>query len=195
MSQFELLFGFYGLLLGLGVAELAGGFSRVYDRRSVERIGGLGPGLAALLICDLLTFWLAAWRFRDWSMDYTLALAGSVIGLTYYFAASQVFPREGSAEPAEARAFSHRRVVVICLGGINLVVFVIPSIARFSGSPSLGGGWNLAVNLIYIALLAWIYFARSQRRAALATWTTIPFLIFVGANLELPFAAFIEELF
>lgn len=31
MSAFEFLFSFYGLLLGLSIAELAGGFSRVWD--------------------------------------------------------------------------------------------------------------------------------------------------------------------
>lgn len=185
MSQFELLFGLYGLLLGLGVAELAGGFSRTYDRRTAEPIGWLAPGLAALLICDLFTFWLAAWRFRDWPMEYPLALGGGVIGLTYYFACTQVFPREGSIEPPEARAYAHRRTVMACLIAINIVVFVVPSFFRmvdqaFAATVVL----SVAANLVYLALLGLIVLAGSPRRAAQATWATVIFLIAVGSNLE-----------
>ncbi len=195
MSQFELLFGLYGLLLGLGIAELAAGFSRVYDRRAVEPIGWLAPGLAALLICDLFTFWLAAWRFRDWPMEYPLALAGGAVGLTYYFACTQVFPRDESTEPAEARAFAHRRTVVFCLVAINLLVFVMASVWRvFDQDFAARAVATVVINLIYLALLACIYVARSPQRAAYASWTAALFLILMGAGLHRRAADFLETM-
>ena len=63
MSAFEFFFSFYGLLLGLSVAELVGGFSRVLHERQRVRFGWLTPLLAVFVALDLATFWNQAWRF------------------------------------------------------------------------------------------------------------------------------------
>ena len=46
MSAFEFFFSFYGLLLGLSVAELVGGFARVRHERHRVRFGWVTPLLA-----------------------------------------------------------------------------------------------------------------------------------------------------
>lgn len=180
MSQFEFLFSLYGLLLGLGVADLASGFSRAYDKRKTQPIGWLAPGLSALLICDLLTFWLAAWRYRDWEVTYFLALGAAAVGLTYYFAASQVFPREGSAESANAHAMSRRKLVAASVFIINAVVFFVPMIVRlFQGDADAPPG--ALVNALYAAILAWIALAPTPRQAAVAAWSGVASLIVAAA--------------
>ncbi|WEZ85853.1 hypothetical protein P6U16_22910 (plasmid) [Rhizobium sp. 32-5/1] len=47
MSEaFGFMFAFYGLLLGLAVAEIASGFSRAYDERHKRRLGIIAPSSA-----------------------------------------------------------------------------------------------------------------------------------------------------
>lgn len=178
MSQFEFLFSLYGLLLGLGVADLASGFSRAYDKRRAQPIGWLAPGLAALLICDLLTFWLGAYRYRDLEVTYYLTLAATVVGLIYYFAASQVFPREGSGEAADDHAMARRRLIALSIFAINLAVFFVPSAFGWAAGASDGLIVNVA-NASYAAILIWLFFAPTRRQAAFAAWLGVAFLVIV----------------
>ena len=46
MSAFEFFFSFYGLLLGLSVAELVGGFARVLHERERIRVALRRAGVA-----------------------------------------------------------------------------------------------------------------------------------------------------
>ncbi|MES2043704.1 MAG: hypothetical protein V4475_07490 [Pseudomonadota bacterium] len=53
MSQFELVFAVYGLLLGLAIAEVLGGFSRALKLKrgtKAVRIGWLTPLLGVLVV-------------------------------------------------------------------------------------------------------------------------------------------------
>ncbi len=179
LSQFEFLFSLYGLLLGLGVAELANGFSRVYDKRKIQPIGWLAPGLAALLVSDLLTFWLTAWRYRDWDVTYLLTFGATAVGLVYYFAASQVFPREGSDISANDHAMSRRRLLALSIFAINLAVFFIPAIIRmFEEDFSTSSVRSNALNAVYASILVWIAFAPNKKWAAVAAWCGVAFFVF-----------------
>ena len=55
MSEFEYFFSFYGLLLGLTVAEVAVGFANAIDAHKQRPIGRLTPLLAILAI----TTWMS----------------------------------------------------------------------------------------------------------------------------------------
>ncbi|WP_333592239.1 hypothetical protein [Brevundimonas sp.] len=131
MSAFEFFFSFYGLLLGLSVAELVGGFARVLHERQRVRFGWLTPLLAVFVAVDLATFWNQAWRFfRDAPFNPALLLVGLVIASTFYIAASVTFPRV-SAEGVETRIdldehfWSHRRVVFGCVLAANALVWAL----------------------------------------------------------------------
>lgn len=131
MSAFEFFFSFYGLLLGLSVAELVGGFARVLHERQRVRFGWLTPLLAVFVAVDLATFWNQAWVFfRGAPFNPALLLIGLVIAATFYVAASVTFPRV-SAEGVEARIdldehfWSHRRVVFGCVLAANAIVWLL----------------------------------------------------------------------
>jgi len=131
MSAFEFFFSFYGLLLGLSVAELVGGFARVLHERQRVRFGWLTPLLAVFVAVDLATFWNQAWRFfRDAPFNPALLLVGLVIASTFYIAASVTFPRV-SAEGVETRIdldehfWSHRCVVFGCVLAANALVWAL----------------------------------------------------------------------
>ena len=131
MSAFEFFFSFYGLLLGLSVAELVGGFSRVLHERHRVRFGWLTPLLAVFVAVDLATFWNQAWRFfRGAPFNPALLLIGLVIAATFYVAASITFPRV-TAEGVETRIdlddhfWAHRRVVFGCVLAANAMVWML----------------------------------------------------------------------
>lgn len=65
MEPFELVFATLGLLLGLTITEVLGGFARVLklkrSERAMVRVGWLTPLLGLFVILDLTTFWSLAW--------------------------------------------------------------------------------------------------------------------------------------
>lgn len=131
MSAFEFFFSFYGLLLGLSVAELVGGFARVLHERERVRFGRLTPMLAVFVALDVATFWSQAWViFRGAPFSLALFSAGLVIAATFYVAASVTFPRL-TAEGVHDRVdldehfWRHRRLVFGCIAGANAVVVVL----------------------------------------------------------------------
>lgn len=131
MSAFEFFFSFYGLLLGLCVAELVGGFARVLHERERVRFGWLTPLLAVFVALDVATFWNQAWViFRGAPYNYALLIVGLVIAATFYVAASVTFPRvvaEGSDRriDLDAHFWAHRRLVFGCVLAANLIVGVL----------------------------------------------------------------------
>lgn len=130
LSAFEFFFSFYGLLLGLSVAELAGGFSRVLHRRRAVRFGWLTPPLAVFVAVDIVTFWNQAWvifRFAPYNM--ALMVVGLVVAAVFYVAASVTFPGRGAVESTSSdlddHFWAHRRTVFLCVLIANLVVVVV----------------------------------------------------------------------
>lgn len=96
MSPFELVFAVYGLLLGLAIAEVLGGFSRTLKLKRGTRpvkIGWLTPLLGLLVILDLTSFWVIAWEVREQIAANYLTLIGvlTIVGI-YYLAATLIFP-------------------------------------------------------------------------------------------------------
>ena len=127
MSAFEFFFSFYGLLLGLSVAALVGGFANVLHERQRIHFGWLTPLLAIFVAVDIATFWNQAWViFRGAPFNLALLVMSLVIAATFYVAASITFPRV-SAEGDEtldlnAHFWRHRRMVLTCVMLANLIV-------------------------------------------------------------------------
>ncbi|HTU13540.1 MAG TPA: hypothetical protein VMG08_21805 [Allosphingosinicella sp.] len=103
MSPFELVFAVFGLLLGLAIAEVLGGFSRALKlKRGAKgvRIGWLTPLLGLFVILDLTTFWIVAYDARAYlRADYITLTAVLVIVGIYYLAATLIFPEDPEAWP------------------------------------------------------------------------------------------------
>lgn len=159
MSAFEFFFSFYGLLLGLSVAELVGGFARVLHERERIRFGWLTPALALFVAIDIATFWNQAWViFRGAPFNTFLLIVSLSIAATFYVAASVTFPRvsaEGAHEriDMDAHFWAHRKLVFGCILGANLIVAVMviilaqadPGFAKLASSVSLWTGVTIFV--------------------------------------------------
>lgn len=171
MSAFEFFFSFYGLLLGLSVAELVGGFSRVLHERQRVRFGWLTPLLALFVAVDLVTFWNQAWVFfRGAPFNPVLLLLGLVIASTFYIAASVTFPRV-SAEGVETRIdlddhfWAHRGLVFGCVLAANAMVWLLLGALALS-DPAWAAVWTprIIVGVVVFAICTSVAaFARSRR--------------------------------
>ena len=119
MDSFNFVFSLFGLLLGLALAEVLGGFGAAIQERHKIRIGWLTPLLGLLVAFDLTTFWAWAWYSRKVVPAHSVVLLGTlVVTALYYLAAKLVFPQDREEWPDfDLYYFKHSRWVI---GGILL---------------------------------------------------------------------------
>ncbi len=103
MTPFELVFAVYGLLLGLAIAEVLGGFAKALKLKrggKAVRVGWLTPLLGIVVVLDLTSFWLLAWEAQPQIRANYLTLVSvlAIVGI-YYLAASLIFPDEPGEWP------------------------------------------------------------------------------------------------
>ncbi|MDI1279950.1 MAG: hypothetical protein ACI9YM_000984 [Brevundimonas sp.] len=138
MSAFEFFFSFYGLLLGLSVAELVAGFARVLHRRKAVRFGWLTPLLAVFVAVDIVTFWNQTWViFRFAPFNMALLVVGLAVAAVFYVAASVTFPGHDTRDAStdlDDHFWAHRRTVFICVLIANLII-----VAVFFANAALSG--------------------------------------------------------
>jgi len=162
MSNFEFVFSLFGLLLGLALAEVLGGFGTAIQSRRKVRIGWLTPLLGLLVAMDLTSFWMVAWSARDLVPPTYASLLGGllVIGL-YYFVARITFPHEASEWPDyDDYYFEHRKWV---LGGVVLCnLIALGFLVALGDNPlrSEASRWALAA---FIPALFAAMFVRDRR--------------------------------
>jgi len=145
MSNFEFVFSLFGLLLGLALAEVLGGFGTAIQLRRKVRIGWLTPLLGALVALDVTSFWMIAWDVRDLVPVHYISLLGGlfIIGL-YYLIARITFPHDFYEWPdLDTHYFEHRQWV---LGGMVLVNLIAVGALMALGAHPLEGAasrWSL----------------------------------------------------
>jgi hypothetical protein len=185
MDRFSFFFAFYGLLLGLAVAEQLtafGAFVRARGFKGIEPQTGLLSLFVFICICAT---WLDAWAsLRTVTLNFA-GLAGPVLVATgLYLVASVVFPREAADFDAMADYYARRkRFVVGLLLALEFVVnltFLHVFRDALQHHPAVFWGWhlpyNVAIKLAYIGL----FFARSRR-------ANIAFIILLLALFLLPY--------
>lgn len=95
MNNFELFMAFYGLLLGLAVAELMSGFANLARAKDRPKIGIITPVLGLVIFLSIMTSLLDAFRKLQ---EVEVSLIGfalpTLIGLAYFVAAAAAVPRD-----------------------------------------------------------------------------------------------------
>lgn len=130
MGPFDYLFSFYGLLLGIAVANVAIGFADMW--RDCERIevGTCPPLLACIVLLGGMNVWLTTWQTRH---DVTLSgwqmLAAAGIALPYVFVSRAMFPgQEKEPELSLEEHYLKHRVLILAILTIPPVVSVISKV-------------------------------------------------------------------
>jgi hypothetical protein len=162
MDKFSFFFAFYGLLLGLAVAELLGGFARTVRAKAVRKIDAqtaLAGLLTFLLICAT---WVDAFdRFKDVSLDFGGLWAPILTGTAYFLAATVIFPTDDDQYGRMPEYFMERKrfVVAMLLAAETFVnvTFFDAYVAAFHQRPVAFWlflvPYNFAINGAFIALL------------------------------------------
>ena len=124
MSSFEVYFSFFGLLLGLSVAQVANGIGHALVARKSITFGWLTPLLAIFVLLDISSFWVWAWGGREViDVDYASIHVGLIVTIAYYVAAVLLFPLpSGNWEKLDEHYWSNKRLVV---GGIMLANAIV----------------------------------------------------------------------
>ena len=169
MSNFEFVFSLFGLLLGLALAEVLGGFGTAIQARRKIRIGWLTPLLGLLVALDLTSFWMSAWRVRELippthiSLYFGLALIG-----LYFLVARLTFPHDPDQwRDLDAYYDEHKKWV---LGGtIACNLLAIGGMTAIGVNP-LGEwrGWAVAISYTVPAVAAIVLRGRRVNLALLA---------------------------
>jgi len=193
MSPFELVFALFGLLLGLAIAEVLGGFARALKlRRSARevRVGWLTPLLGLVVILDLTSFWIVAYGTREQlSVDYlTLISVLAIVGI-YYLAASLIFPDDPAEWPDfDAHYDRQNRAVILGLLAANMGSWIgliaLNSVAPVPDTPIVADDLvdafaGLGILILLIALI----FVKA-RRANLAMLVGLVTLLLGSAVVE-----------
>jgi len=178
MSDFELMFQLFALLLGLAMAELLAGLARswriragaVRARETQIRIGWLVPLFGLLVLFDLTRFWITMYAMRDYlTFDYASLLNMLVIVGGYFAIATFVFPDEPAEWPDFDDYFLHtNRTVVGGMIVVNLTLILYSSWLWTKGAPlseaPIARSWiSLTAALIYLPTLAALWIASSKR--------------------------------
>ena len=144
MGAFEFYLSFYGLLLGLSVAEVASGFLSALGARRKITIGWLTPALAIFVFLDITSFWIYIWGIRDSVVvNWATMFGGLFVALTYYISAGLIFPRDILEWPKlDDHYWRDKRLV---LGGILLANLVTAVPTQIIHPPTLDAsfifGW------------------------------------------------------
>ncbi len=124
MTGFELYFSFFGLLLGLSVAQVANGIGHAVVARKTITLGVLTPLLAVFVLLDIASFWVWAWGARDViEVTYASINLGLVVTLAYYMATVLLFPLpSGTWDKLDDHYWSNKRFVISGVMLANAVV-------------------------------------------------------------------------
>jgi hypothetical protein len=158
MDLFNFYFSFFGLLLGLAAAEVAGGFANAVQRRKAVPIGALTLLLALFVLVDLSSFWRWAWANRQFvSLQGLMIEASLLVTLPYYLAASLVFPRPGEERASlDEHYWANKRFVAAGVILANLVVFAFNTIHYGLPPASEPLAW-LGLVTFYLPLVALLF--------------------------------------
>jgi hypothetical protein len=171
MNDFEYLFSFYALLLGLSVANVASGFGDMWRERHAMPIGLCTPLLGLVVLAGGMNIWVRFWhtqhdvRFSPW---WLLSAVG--VTIPFIFVSRAMFPASSEPRSLEDHYMEQRKVLLVA-------VTVPPCVSALSNI--LGGafysGWPAAWIILRIAmpLLLIPVNSRAVQRVGLALFVAL----------------------
>lgn len=161
MSAFEFYFSFFGLILGIAVANVGVGFGRLWRVRERAQIGVCLPLLGAWLLSHAVLNWLAAWaRLQSVPISAASLFVGLFVALPYVVVSTVMFPEDAERhESLDAFYLSHSRLV--------MALMVTPTFCGVTGGMFLGETFRAEklaeIGLSYFAVPLVLFFWRNLR--------------------------------
>jgi hypothetical protein len=168
IDRFSFFFSFYGLILGLAVAELLGGFAGMVRAHAVRKLEAQTALLALLTFVLICATWVDAFNMSQGiTLDFDELWSPILLATFYYLAAAVVFPREAVQYAHLHAYFAARRKFVI---GMLIAAELVDHVANLSWYGDEHAhraahfwGWvvpyNIAIDACFIAL----FFVRRRR--------------------------------
>lgn len=118
MGSFDYLFSFYGLLLGIAVANVAIGFADMWRDCEKISVGTCPPLVASSVLLGGMNVWMQMWLARPHAVVNGLQmLSAAAISIPYVFVSRAIFPGlENTPERSlEDHYLKHRRLILVLL--------------------------------------------------------------------------------
>jgi hypothetical protein len=168
LDRFSLFFAFYGLILGLAVTELLGGFAAIVRARATKQVEIQTALLAVLVFIMICVTWIDAWNtLRAITLDLAGLWPPILLATLYFLAASVVFPSDAADYKRLGTYFAERKRFVVgmlllaeCL--VNLTFMPVYA-ANMDREPAVFWLWNVPENLAITGALVALLLARSRR--------------------------------
>jgi hypothetical protein len=183
VDSFSYFITFYGLILGLALTELLGGFAHMVRARALRKLEPQTALLALFILIDICSTWIDSWvSLKQVTVDLAGLWAPVLIAICFYLAAAVVFPHDEADHERLADYYRERkRFVVALLLAIEMLIHVtyLPIFEeRIAHRPEVFWLWTVPYNLAIEATMIGIILLRS-RRANIALLVLLVLLILV----------------
>jgi hypothetical protein len=132
VDRFAFFFAFYGLILGLAVAELLSGFAGMVRAHALKKLEARTALLALLIFLMICTTWIDAWsELRSLDLVFADLWAPILLATFYYLAAAVVFPHEREQYAHLSAYFAARKRFVVGLLWATTILECYASLGYF----------------------------------------------------------------
>ena len=176
MDRFSFFFAFYGLILGLGVAELLSGFAAMVRAHALKKLEAQTALPALLTFVLIVATWVDTFTMeRSITLNFGDLWAPILLATFYYLAAAVLFPRD-PGQYSQLRTYfdAHRKFVIGMLFAAELVDFYANSswlLEVHAHRPGFFWGWLVPYNIAIKGCFLALFLVRGRR-------ATIALLIF-----------------
>lgn len=156
MNSFDYLFSFYGLLLGIAVANVAIGFADMWRDCEKVAVGTCPPLVASSVLLGGMNIWLQMWHTRTGlSVDGIQMLAAAAVSLPYVFVSRAIFPgiEDQPERSLEEHYLKHRKMILLLLAVppiVSVATHMTLDRVRYEGLDAWWAAARIAVPLLLI---------------------------------------------
>ncbi|MFL6735563.1 MAG: hypothetical protein ACJ8F4_00715 [Sphingomonas sp.] len=185
MDSFGYFVVFYGLILGLALTELLGGFAHLVRARSLNKLEPQTALLALFILVDICSTWVDGWvSLKTITVDFAGLWAPVLLAICFYLAASVVFPHDEADHERLAQYYSERkRFVILMLLAAEMLIHVTYIDVfkdRLAHQPGVFWLWTIPYNVAIETCMIVLLFVRSSRAniallVALILLLTVPY--------------------
>lgn len=168
MDRFAFFFAFYGLILGLGVAELLGGFAGMVRAHALKKMETQTALVALLTFVLIVATWVDTFVMdRGITLNFYDLWPPIILATCYYLAAAVIFPRD-PGQYAHLRAYfaARRKFVIGMLFAAELVDFYANRhwlYDTYLHDPAKFWGWNVPYNIAIKGLFLALFLVKGRR--------------------------------
>jgi hypothetical protein len=168
VDRFSFFFAFYGLILGLAVAELLGGFAGMVRAHALKKLEAQTALTAILTFVLIVATWVDTYTMdRSITLNFADLWPPIMLATFYYLAAAVIFPRERQQFSHMRLYFAARRKFIIgMLFAAELVDFYSNRAFltdRYYRNPAAFWDWNVPYNIVIKGVFLALFLVRGRR--------------------------------